>query len=134
MTPQQTGGVEVKRDMDLVRELLLAIEACEDAFGLPTAEMEGRSDVEVSHHIGIMVQAGLVDAKPRRLLGRDYVLYREVQLTWHGYEFLDAARNATIWKLAMEKAKGVGSFTFQLLLQILASEAAKQAGLGGATG
>lgn len=72
------------------------------------------------YHSALLIEAGLVhgaigldsDGQPANTA--------PLRLTWHGHEFLDAARNETIWKKAGEQIKKSGvDVTFALLADIL---------------
>ena len=47
-------------------------------------------------------------------------------LTWDGHEFLDSARNETLWRKAKEELKKTGNFSFQILGEMLLSLARNQ--------
>ena len=54
----------MKRDMDLVRSILLAIEANQnDPFDWIDLDIPGRSPWEVAYHIMILAEAGLIEAQ-----------------------------------------------------------------------
>ena len=90
----------MKRDMDLVREILLTIEK-DEGSGHIRPRTPGYSAQEITYHIEIMKEAGLVEAEIIRSSKQSsYILKR---LTWQGHEFLDAARDETLWKKAKEK-------------------------------
>ena len=96
----------MKRDMDLVREILRSMEQSE--YDLPTDSLmiEDRSDEELGYHIRLMNDAGLVKASFQEFLdGTTYILER---MTWDGHEFLDAARSDTHWQQAKKMVLGAG--------------------------
>ena len=108
----------MKRDMDLARQILLALEAQSvEALGDPI-EIEGHDDAEVSYHIKLLDDAGL-------LVGRDdgsaeTFCWSAKALTWEGHEFLDAARQDTRWDRAKQfvREKG-GALTLGALAEVL---------------
>lgn len=51
---------------------------------------------------------------------------RDLALTWSGHEFLEAARNDTIWKKAGEQIKKSGVDVTLSLLQEILKQLAKQ--------
>lgn len=94
----------MKRDMDLVRKILLAIEESEDPFFSSSLQIDGYTDKEIGYHVRIMVDGGLVDAKDSSTFqGEDFLIHG---LTWQGHEFLDAARNDTVWNEVKNNLKG----------------------------
>jgi hypothetical protein len=122
-------GATMKRDMELIRRILLDIEESEVAPGVPMA-ME-LPDVEpdlLNYHLGLMKDHGLIEAADSQTMtGRSY---QPQGLTWEGHEFLDATRNDTVWKkvLAYVQDKGGGA-TFEIIQQ-LAVQFAKDQLLG----
>ncbi len=72
--------------------------------------------------------AGLVEAKELSTFGSS--CWRVKGLTWAGHEFLDAARNDTVWNKTKEivKDKG-GSVPFEVVKDIVIEIAKKMVGL-----
>jgi hypothetical protein len=108
----------MKRDMDLVRKILLEVETLPYNKGeWSSIEIEGYSNKEISYHIKIMTQAGLLDANN---LSVDDIDWFVCGLTWEGHEFLDSSREESIWKKAktvvLEKC---GNISFELLKSVL---------------
>ena len=97
------------RDMDLIREILLAIEAYPEsnAYDLNLSFTEHSED-EVSYHCRLLFDAGLIDAKffPANIGPDDWAIKG---LTWAGHEFLEASRDDSRWnkakKITWEKTK-----------------------------
>lgn len=122
----------MKRDMDLIRKILLAVEASDSGWSPESLTIDGYSDREVGYHCLLIVEAGLCngeettgghDASPNAFLDR---------LTWQGHEFLDAARDHTLWTRAITACKkGATSVSFVVLVQLLHKYAAQQIGLTG---
>lgn len=88
----------MQRDLDLVRQILLAVEAKPTA-NASALDMPGYSDEQVTYHIRIMLQAGLLEVLNQTTDQAER--YAPTSLTWAGHEFLDLARSDTLW----EKAK-----------------------------
>ena len=123
----------MKRDMDLVRSILIAIEKNEKAIvrrkdldltlqqmfpdGLPW------SNEQLIEHTRLMQQADLVGANVAPIGPRGFFLIR---LTWAGHEFLANARDENVWQKAKSKFGDAG---FDVIKQVLL-EGAKQAILG----
>lgn len=80
----------------------------------------------LSEHVKLLTEAELIEA---RVNPREATLL-PTRLTWQGHEFLDAARNETIWyktkKLVQERG---GALTFDVAKAVLAQVALKQVGL-----
>lgn len=93
----------MKRDMELVRKILFAIEESEDSFFSSSLQIDGYTNKEVGYHARIMLDGGLIDAKDvSDNSGDDFLIHG---LTWQGHEFLDAARSDTIWNEVKDKLK-----------------------------
>ena len=109
----------MQRDMDLIRELLLRIEAMpirqsEVHFLQPNAkEFSGVSDNPdlIAYNLRLMADAGFFSLTHTQPAGGVGIL----GLSWHGHEFLDSVRNPEIWQKTKEGAKKAGGFTLDLL-------------------
>ena len=108
----------MKRDMDLVRKILLAVEES-DGFWNGPFEIDGFDPQLVNDHILLVQQAGLLSASwsTKASGAKEVIVVQEI--TWEGHEFLDAARNEGIWREVKEtlKEKGVDG-TFELVKKI----------------
>lgn len=121
----------MKRDMDLAREILIEAEnhpykGYEGDGSTFVPVIAGYTPETIGYHVMLLEQAGLIEAN--RVMTMDgKVTWRTKQLTWHGHEFLDAARNQNIWgkvkKVAQEQG---GSLPFDVL-KALAIQFARQA-------
>ncbi|MCI0378775.1 MAG: DUF2513 domain-containing protein [Gemmataceae bacterium] len=120
----------MKRDMDLVRSILAKVEEEGKVRGwIRDLSIPNHSAEEVSYHIQLLAEAGLLEALTRKTLGNLQAL--PMRLTWAGHEFLDAARNDTVWNKAKElvKDKG-GAVPFEVLKGLLIKVASSVFGLG----
>jgi hypothetical protein len=114
----------MKRDMDLVRKIMLAIEKADAP--LNELDIPGHDDDAIVYHVSLLNQAGLIqDAEIDFRASHSGVI-----LTWEGHEFLDNARDNSRWKSVQKAGGKVGSFSFDILkhlLTTLAEQAAKSA-------
>ena len=79
--------------MDLIRLLLLDIE------GEEKADLSNYTEEKVKYHTDLLIKAELVDGKPRTIQsGKTFIESSISGLTWKGHDFLDDARNETVWK------------------------------------
>ena len=105
----------MKRDMDLCRQILLEIEAQKPGESIEVLQIDAPRN-EIIEHLQLLQDAGLIEARVEPRF-RDYSIRR---LTWEGHEFLQAARDDTVWD---EVKKRVGSawpsLTFTLLKEAL---------------
>ena len=108
----------MKRDMDLIRSLLLySEENCKPLHGVyfKFSEYCWEGDIEeLKRHIYLLegealLEEGLPSSEDDIGLGN---------LTWAGYNFLDSVRDPKIWRETQDIAKNAGGFTFELLAEI----------------
>jgi DNA-binding transcriptional ArsR family regulator len=111
----------MKRDMELIRKILLTIEETDD-YPIYNLDIEGYRPSVVEYHCSILFDAGLVyDYINICGLGDDDECEFGIsRLTWEGHEFLETAKDDSRWKKAMEvvKEKG-GNITLDILKQLL---------------
>ncbi len=121
----------MKRDMDLIRGILQKLESCDDPYGLDELpDIEGYKPEQVSYHVKLLWDAGLLTAEPLDEAGVAYTDFMNLNLTWTGQDFLAVAGNETLWRKAKEKVIKPGtSFTFDLLVEWLKAKAKEQIGL-----
>ena len=112
----------MKRDMELVRKIALALEASPSGFAPRVLNIDGYSEEVVGYHALIMMEAGLLEGVDTTPWGSKSPYAAPTRLTWAGHEFVEEARDDTRWNRAMAlvKDKG-GSITIDLLTQLLAS-------------
>ena len=115
----------MKRNWDTIRELLTKLEECDlpqDMLQLSSFP-EDRA-AEISYHLELLIEAGLVDGEMVKTLGGGPYDFFANRLTWNGHEFLDAIRSDTVWQKTKKVfvTKGV-SMTFDLVKSV-ASEVA----------
>jgi hypothetical protein len=114
------------RNMDLVREILFALE--ENSYPQRLKE-KGYTTDQIGYHIHIMGEAGLVNALDITALGAEYFVAMPNGLTWSGHEFLDAAREQSLWQKAMDmlRSKGV-PMTIEIVKTLLIQMAMEKLG------
>lgn len=118
----------MKRDMNLIRELLLFYES-DCSLPYPDANSDA-----ISQHIIWLIEADLIAGRlansaptgsPRsfspidgRVIENNGRQCMYFPLTWKGCEFIDAARDETRWNKTMSV---VGGFTFEVIKTYLQS-------------
>lgn len=116
----------MKRNMDLIREILFWLE--DHGSGMP--EVPEHTEEEIGHHCYLLWRAGLIEAANSSCMDDDQPQAIPLSITWDGHEFIDAARDSNLWKLAREKVIGpAGSVSFTVLLEWLKAEALKRLGI-----
>ena len=111
----------MKRDMDLIRLLLLRAEGEE-----PAPDLSAYPHEQQVYHSALLIEAGLVrgeiitdgNGQPNATV--------TLRLTWKGHEFLDAARNDTVWKKAAETTKKAGVHVTMAVLEELLKKLLKE--------
>lgn len=109
----------MKRDMDLVRNLLLAIESHPQLDGTGAIQPEEPGELgitdhsfeEVAYHLAMLIEAGLVEGQMTPMQRLPVIS----KLTWRGHDFLDTIRDPAIWRETKEGAKKAGGFSLELL-------------------
>jgi Hypothetical protein (DUF2513) len=119
----------MKRDLELIRQLMLAIELKDTRFSAESIEIDGYDSSQINYHLKLMIEAKLVDGRVINQIFNQSTTIIE-KLSWEGCNFLDDARNESVWQKTMEivKDKG-GSVSVGVLTQLLASVAKQLVGL-----
>jgi hypothetical protein len=105
----------MRRDMDLVRNILLATEADEgDPRGWIKLELSADPSL-LAYHVQLLDEAGLLVAQDLQHLGPGGYRFLPKRLTWEGHEYVDNIRDPEVWRKAKEGAAGVGGFSLEML-------------------
>ena len=101
----------MKRDMDIIRLLLLQVESGEEQAG-----MADYTESQILYHCELAIEAGLLEGRAIRGSQGDVQAAKLRKLTWHGHEFLDSARDDALWIQAKRKVVSTGgSWTLDAL-------------------
>ena len=104
----------MKRDLDLVRQLMLQIEA------LPAAppvqyRMSEIEDPVLLAHLELLIEGGLVNGRISRSQGTRGDVISVSGLTWHGHEWVEMVRSQSLWnEVKSAVLDGGGVLTFEL--------------------
>jgi len=99
----------MKRDLSLIRELLLSIEDTKEPPG-SSALCADKDDTEKSlalEYLRLMEKAGLVSCIASTPISGSWRC-AELKLTWEGHDYLDAVRDPEVWKRTKDGAGAVG--------------------------
>ena len=111
----------MKRDWDLIRKMILAIEDSPSGWA-PDLFFERYTEVQVGYHAWLLIDAGLARGREASARGSNAPKGMITSLTWAGHEFAEAVRNDKTWNKAMGTVKErVGDITFDILKQLLSS-------------
>tara|TARA_R110002049_G_scaffold130746_2_gene289167 strand:- start:12545 stop:12910 length:366 start_codon:yes stop_codon:yes gene_type:complete len=116
----------MKRDFELIKKIMIEVEKQTTTAGIHDLQVDGYSLNEVSFNTYLMNESGLIKASFAKFGSGEYELTYLNRLTWKGHEFLDNARNDTVWKktIGLVKEKG-GSVSFSIFQNLLQSQATK---------
>jgi hypothetical protein len=127
-------GVRLKRDMELVREVLLRVEAIEIPPGGklpingwdPAVQIEGYSPEDIDRHLRLLIDGDLLTGKA----AMDGII--TPGLSWQGCEFLDTIRSPEAWRRTKEAAAKIGGVSLAIFAEIAkaSAKAAIKAKLG----
>jgi hypothetical protein len=110
----------MKRDMDLIRKLVLAIEDDPTGYAPRDIEIDEYTPEQISYHKFLIVDAGLAEGERVDTMNSRGPELLLTNLTWAGHEFADAARDEKRWKKAMAVVREKsGSVTMSVLTQLL---------------
>jgi hypothetical protein len=126
----------MKRDMDLVRELLLKISDAPEhpnfADIIP-GHKEGTPEYELAaYHMHMLTEeAGLVHGID--VCSQDGDDWLELRLTWQGNNFLENIRDQTVWEKTKAGAQKLGGASWDVIVELAKSyvkaEAKRRLGL-----
>lgn len=109
----------MKRDMDLVRKIMLAVEASERPLDSSLIRIGGYTGEMITEHMRLLNEAGLIEGISAYSVEHK-LKWIELRLTWNGHDFLDAARNESIWtETVTEVRRKSGAVPFEVLKGLL---------------
>jgi hypothetical protein len=121
-------GIDMKRDMDLVRVMLLAIEESPHGFA-PKIEISGYTQEQIGYHATLLKEAGLAEGIETTTMGSQSPELMITRLTWLGHDFLDNARENQTWNQAKDMIKTIGSASLQVWASVLTMIISKKLGI-----
>lgn len=114
----------MKRDMDLIRAMLLEVESWPPGARVPSTRIaiEPYSEEQIRYHAELLHGAGFIGgvvAVHRASGERPAIVGR---LTWYGHEFVDATRSEVVWAAVKERTRLVGGSTnMEILAELVSS-------------
>jgi len=122
------AGIDMKRDMDLIRQMLLAVE--EHPSGrAPSIDIDGYTQADIGYHAILLSEAGLVKINDVILIGEQSPRATITRLTWEGHEFLDSARENRIWNRAKDNVAKIGGASLKIWLSLLTQYVKEELGI-----
>lgn len=121
----------MKRDMDLIRKIILAVEDLPTASALhQSLQLDGYSEEQVGYHSYLIVDAGLAVGLDDGALHHSGPMWQIDHLTSAGHDFADAAREDSTWRKALSIAKDkAGGLTIDVVKELLLMVIRSGAGL-----
>ena len=115
----------MKRDMDVIRLLLLQLEGDEKA----AEKLKACDEPLVVYNAALLVDSGLAEGAVACGADNSPVSVAMNHMAWRGHDFLDAARDETLWKKAKQTVmKPAASYTFEIVKEYLKAEIRKHLG------
>ena len=108
----------MKRDMELIRDILVAIEECDDPHGPGRLESPHHNPSVVTYHIGLLVDAGYVRATDASTHQGHTFLVKG--LTMQGHDLAASLQDPDVW--SETKAK-LGDRFGRAALEVVAAAA-----------
>lgn len=110
----------MKRDLDLIRKLLIFFEDKDSAGHVDPPKVEPYDEPKVKYHLYLMFDAGFLRCESIRSSTSDRVIdVIPFDLTWDGHEFLAKVRSEAAWiKVKATVAERGASMAFAVVNEI----------------
>jgi hypothetical protein len=110
----------LKRDLDLIRKIVLAVEASPTGFAQGAPNVEGYSDDQIGYHSYLLIDGGFAKGPETTTLSSTGPSARIMHLTSKGHDFAESARDEARWKKATGIVKEkVGDATIDIIKDVL---------------
>lgn len=114
----------MKRDIELLRNIMLYLEEnlmpgkSIQSTNLSSFYEESNDDSYriFSDHIAMLLESGLIEAKPLHAGG--FTIYLISRITSIGHDFLDALRADSVWAVVKQKTKQAGGATIAIMIEV----------------
>ncbi|MFG0771308.1 DUF2513 domain-containing protein [Vibrio plantisponsor] len=117
----------MKRDMALIRRLLISIEKHPDRIS--GFKFEDYKPEDINYHVALLIDAGLLEGDYVRSHSTSSMAptrFVITSMTWSGHEFLDNLRQEDIWNVIKTKFKDDSVATVIAVAKELAVNFAKK--------
>jgi len=118
----------MKRDMELIRKIILKIEDHPSGWAPSDLTIEGFSREQIGYHCYLIVDSGLAAGTDVTALESDGPEYRVTHLTAAGHDFAESSRNQYVWEVVMAdmREKGFSSVALDLVKKLLDKQVRKK--------
>lgn len=119
----------MKRNLDLVREILLVVENHEPErigglLSISPKDFSG-SEAQNFYHINMLIDAGFLKLAGKPTLAGDYAVHG---MTMTGHDFLDAIGEQSVWNHTKKRVGEIGGWTLDIVLEIAKEEIKRRLG------
>ena len=126
----------MKRDLDLIREIMLVLEdkmeydkKFQSAHLIEVIQDKTLSAEKLAYHVGLLVENDFIKAKEYKYQSGEPTDYLINTITSQGQDFIDTIRQDTTWNKIKDKSSNIGGFTLSLLVDIGKEYLKKQIGI-----
>lgn len=109
----------MKRDMDLVRQILMTLNEHQNGFAPGRLTVDGYSNEKIGYHCYLLGEAGLIEAIDNTEIGSPSPTAIAQRLTWHGHEFIENAQNENVWSQTKKAVSKMGDASFSVWANVL---------------
>jgi Hypothetical protein (DUF2513) len=107
-TDPYSSSLRMKRDLDLMREILLKVEAGTGQTPLFALKDLSDSPADIGYNVTLLKDAAFVEANLISFNGPDSITGVIVRMTNAGHDYLDSVRDPKIWKKTKSVLENVG--------------------------
>ncbi|MFZ2642092.1 MAG: DUF2513 domain-containing protein [Verrucomicrobiia bacterium] len=116
----------MKMDLNLIRQMLLAMEAHPAGQPIYSFKFDGKENAEILEHVQLLHDAGFIEATIVDGNMGEPVECMIRRMTFAGQQFLANAKNDTIWKKVLTQAEEKGISSSMVVINGLLVAAAKK--------
>lgn len=116
----------MKRNLDLIRKILLDVEGRSEPFGSTDIEIDGFDSAEICYHVGLLAEVGFIHAVKSVRLGGE-TRYLISSMTFDGHDYLDVVRSPKVWQCVKDTATKAGVTLTIMLAKETATRLVSQA-------
>ncbi|ORU93108.1 MAG: hypothetical protein A6F70_04830 [Cycloclasticus sp. symbiont of Bathymodiolus heckerae] len=119
----------MKRNMELVREILRTINEHEHGFSPKDIEIKGFTQEQIGYHCLLLGEAGLIEISDSTTCASNSPSASPVRLKWDGHEFIDNATNEKVWSQAKGAVDKLGEVSFSVWASVLSQVVMQNLGI-----
>lgn len=105
----------MKRDLDLIRLVLLQMESADGSLELGQINRADASEASLLYHVELMEDQGLIHASILRDTNGEALDCTLKTITWTGQEYLDSVRDPRVWSRTKQALSAVGAVTLKVV-------------------